>query len=406
MILADGVWLSVSLSLVASLIANSIWWKNLSTSLEKAPQLQTIEQIPASLPSISVIIPAYNEAANIQGCVQAVLDNQLPDNATLQIIVADDESTDETHELAQAIAQKHAQVQVIRVPPRPQTETWRGKNWACAQAVQQATGEYWLFIDADVRLEPRAIATALTEAQQQQSDLLSLAPEIVCGCLAEWLVQPLIMSMIAIGFEFDGVNNPDDRETAFAAGPFMLFRQSAYQKIGGHEAIAADPVEDVALAKAIKQTGLKLRYILALGIIKVRMYQNLAALWEGWTKNFYLGANRNVGTIFYSSFAVFLVFVMPWIGLSTTLIGGLMHRSSPIIGLFGLMAGLSVVALIQQYRMRASSARQFNQPLRYWSLTWLGGIILMAIAIASMIKTETGWGWTWRGRPLAAPEQS
>lgn len=398
------LWLSLALLLIAAVIANQVWWSKLSRSLQKAPKIQVIETLPENLPSVSVIIPAYNEAFNIQACIQAVLDNELPQNTSLQIIVADDESTDQTAALAQAVAEQDARIKLIKVPPRPTTEIWRGKNWACAQAVKQAQGDYWLFIDADVRLEPNAISTALQTAQAQQSDLLSLAPEIVCGCLAEWLVQPLMMSMIAIGFEFDGVNNPNDIQTAFAAGPFMLFRRSAYEAIGGHAAVAADPVEDVALAKRIKQTGHKLYYCLAFGIIKVRMYQNFAALWEGWTKNYYLGANRNIGTVLYSAFVLGLIFVTPWIGLISSITIGfnyMTHWDSTAPIHFWLISSLTIMSLILQYAMRHSSAKQFNQPFRYWSLTWLGGSILIAIAIVSILKTETGLGWTWRGRALA-----
>lgn len=404
MISANWLWIVVGVGLVVSIVAIGIWGNSLQNSLQKAPKLKPIAAIPATLPTITVMIPAYNEALNIQPCIQAVLRNQLPSGAQLQLIVADDESTDDTAALAQAIAQTDSRVQVITVPPRPTTEIWRGKNWACAQAVAQATGEYWLFIDADVRLESRAIATALTEAQTQQSDLLSFAPEVVFGCLAEWLVQPPMLSMIAIGNQFDAVNDPDQPDKAFAAGPFMLFRRSGYLAIGGHAAIASDPVEDMALAKRIKQSGLKLRYGLSLGLTKVQMYQNFAALWEGWTKNYYLGANRDVGVVLYSVMAIFLVFVMPWVGLLAVAIGRLngvadMPLMQGGLGLW-IVTLLSLIALILQYQMRAATAQMFDQPLRYWALSWLGGGILMAIAIVSMIKTETGWGWTWRGRSL------
>jgi glycosyltransferase involved in cell wall biosynthesis len=401
--LENLLWLVVAIGLVLAIVAIGIWWQGLRTSLLNAPNLKPIAQVNAPLPSITVIIPAYNEALNIQACVRSVLANELPPNAQLQVIVADDESTDRTAALAQAIADPR--VQVITVPSRPTTEIWRGKNWACAQAVQQATGEYWLFIDADVRLEPRAIATTLTAAVSQQADLLSLAPEVVLGCLSEWLVQPLMLSMIAIGNEFGAVNNPDQPDKAFAAGPFMLFRARGYQAIGGHAAIAADPVEDMALARRIKQNGLKLHYGLSTGITQVRMYQNFAALWEGWTKNYYLGANRDVRVVLYSVLALFLIFVMPWLGLLAVMIGRLNGVAAvPLLaGSGGLWAVtlLSLIALVYQFQMRQSTAQMLNQSLRYWPLTWLGGLILMAIAVVSMIKTETGWGWTWRGRSLA-----
>jgi len=146
----------------------------------------------------------------------------------------------------------------FNVGPRPKGEIWRGKNWACDQATKRATGDYLLFLDADVRLQPQAITQALLNAQKYQTDLLSCAPAIVCGCFAEWLVQPLMMNLIAIGFDFEGVNNSDKPEVALAAGPFMLFLKEAYDKVGGHRAVAENAVEDVALAGLVKSNGLML----------------------------------------------------------------------------------------------------------------------------------------------------
>jgi hypothetical protein len=287
------------------------------------------------------------------------------------------------------------------VPNRPTDKTWRGKNWACAQAAEQATGEYLLFIDADVRLEPKAIAAAISEAITTKSDLLSCAPQIVCGCFAEWLVQPLMMSAIAIGFDFNAVNDPNDK-TAFAAGMFMLFRHDIYKKIGGHTAVADQPVEDVELARLVKGQGLKLRFMLAIALVKVRMYQSFATLWEGWTKNYYMGSQSNLWGTLFSAFVFLLIFLVPWVGL---LISG--YKFSTVTIHTGWEMGIllwALVAIALQFRLRKISAENFQQPLRYWWLGWLGGIIVASIAITSIIKTETGWGWTWRGRSLAIPK--
>ena len=357
-----------------------------------------METAPETLPTVSLIIPAYNENVNITECLDAALASHLPQPNQLQVIVADDESTDDTAALAAAVALSDQRLDVITVPPRPTEIPWRGKNWACANAVEKATGEYLLFIDADVRLEPDAIATAITDCQTQQADLLSCGPGIICGCLAEWLVQPVMMSCIAVGFNFEAVNDPKDTATAFAAGPFMLFRRSAYEHIGGHRAVATETVEDVELAKRIKQSGLKLRYLLSTELIQVRMYRSFAALWEGWTKNYYEGGGRNLGGTLYSAFALSLIFVMPWLGLAVGL-WGVAHSSSG----WWLVSGLGIISVGLQVYMRWAAQRIFNQPFRYWRLGWLSGGIVVAIALTSIIKTETGWGWTWRGRSLSTP---
>ncbi len=376
--------------------------QSFKASINAAPRLMPLAPSPPHLPTIAVVIPAYNEAINLQDCVESVLKSELPNPQHLQVWIADDESTDGTRAIAHTLAAQDPRVHLVAVPPRPTTEVWRGKNWACAQAVEQAKGEYLLFIDADVRLEPGAIAAAITEAQASQADLISCLPEIVCGCLAEWLVQPIIVRMLTAGFSFAAVNDPVQTGTAFAAGPFMLFRRAAYDQIGGHRAIADDLVEDVALARQIKAFGLKMRLMLGLGLVKVRMYQNLATLWEGWTKNLHMGANRKVSaTLMISVIAVF-VLVVPWLGI---LLSGfaLLSLGLPDGALFLLPFAFALALLLWESILWRREAILIELPMRYWSLSWLGGLLVAAIAIASIIKTETGWGWTWRGRSLALP---
>ncbi len=410
---------SIILVLISSITAIAIFTRRFQNSIQAAPRLYVPKIFPTASPFISVIIPAYNEEINIRNCVEAVWRSELPDPQQLEILIADDESSDRTRIIASELAVSDQRVKVINVPPRPTTEIWVGKNWACSQAVKQASGEYLLFIDADVRLEPQAISAALAEAQNYQTGLLSCAPEIVCGCFSEWLVQPLIMTLLTVGFNFEQVNDPNDLSTAFAAGPFMLFSRSAYEHIGGHAAVASEIVEDVELGKLIKNHHLNLRYILGLGLIKVRMYQSFAALWEGWTKNWYMGSGRNLGMVLYSNFVVILVFVVPWLGLASYLFGQLSAILSSeseelthqliSFGRFGitktglelLTLGLSLIAIALQYRLRLITAKNFAQPLRYWWLGWLSGLLVVAIAMTSIIKTKTGWQWTWRGRSLS-----
>ncbi|MEL7225001.1 MAG: glycosyltransferase family 2 protein, partial [Cyanobacteria bacterium J06576_12] len=296
-------WLDLAIILMVSLVAMSDFYRRFQSSIRGAPRLAELESLPNKLPTVSVIIPAYNEAVNIEACMQAVLDNQLPETAQLQLIVADDESKDETRSLAEAVASEDARATVMSVPPRPTDITWRGKNWACNCAVEAATGEYLLFIDADVRLAEDAIARALAEAETHNSGLLSCAPAIVCGCFSEWIVQPIMANLIAIGFDFQGVNDMDKPDIALAAGPFMLFNREAYDKIGGHAAVATNPVEDLALAALIKQGGLSLRYVLGLKASTVRMYRSFGDLWEGWTKNYHLGSGRNIALTLVSALA-------------------------------------------------------------------------------------------------------
>ena len=393
--LSQNPWAIGTVIAFVSLVANAEFYRRFQASIRSAPRLDAIEDSLDALPTITVVIPAYNEAVNITDCLSAILENNLPDDA-MQVIVADDESTDETLALAEMVAEKDKRVTVFTVLPRPTDQAWRGKNWACYQAAQRATGEYLLFVDTDVRLEPWAIARTLTNAQTYKTDLLSCAPKIICGCFSEWLIQPIMATLIAVGFSFEGVNNPQKLDKAAAAGPFMLFRRAAYEQIGTHAAVASETVEDFALAKLIKNSGLTLRYVIGLDVAKVRMYRTFGDLWEGWTKNLHIAAGRNAFLTMGSAGAVSLIFVMPWLGMVVGLLGWLMHQ--PFASWLTLIAGLAVT--IQLYG-RVVSARIVDQPPKYIWLGWLGGGVISAICLASLVKTETGWGWTWRGRSLA-----
>ncbi len=382
-----------------------IYLKRLRQTVKQAPHLLNlgIEAIsPLNLPKISVIIPAFNEANNIEACLISVLaSSHLPPDK-LEVWIVDDQSTDKTLAIVHALQKQlnDSRLKVLAVPPRPQNEKWIGKNWACTNAVKYANGAFFLFLDADVRLKPGAIESALQTAEQLQTDLLTCWPQIVCGCLGEWLVQPLMANLLATGFDFAAVNDAHT-DAAFAAGPFMLFRRTAYEQLGGHQAVASQVVEDVELARRVKAKGLKLWYALGSDLAAVRMYQSFPALWEGWTKNWYLGSRCNLSLTLYSVAIVLVVCTLPWLGLAGVLLKGIIGGWTV---LDMLTLAIALPTLWMQYQLRQTGGILSKIPTRYWWLTGVGGAIVAAIALVSIIKTETGWGWTWRGRPLQRPE--
>lgn len=390
---------------VLALLAIAIYGTKLRRSLDCAPQMHPSDQRLSSLdtkfPTVSVIIPAYNEAENIHDCLTAVLGStQLP-ATKLDIWVVDDQSTDATLSIAQSVQEllDDPRLNVLPGKPRPTEEIWVGKNWACHQGFEQAKGEFLLFIDADVRLKSEAIETAIQKAQQEQSDLFSLAPAITCGCFSEWLVQPLMVNNLAVGQDFQAVNDPKN-DTAFAAGPFMLFRRSAYEQLGGHQAVKSQVVEDVELARRAKAANLRLSYLLGGEFVSVQMYRSWQALWEGWTKNLYLGARRNIRPMLQLALAMLMIYPLPWLCLVA--VG---YKSWVGVGNWWdfIAAGLAVIAIFCHYYLRRLSSKVSQIPLDYWWLGGVGGTIIAAMALVSVFKTETGWGWTWRGRQLNLP---
>lgn len=345
-----------------------------------------------------MIVPAYNEAENIKDCLTAILKSTSLPSETLEVWLVDDQSTDETWAIAQSLQHRlnDPRLNLLAGQPRPIGQPWVGKNWACTQAADRSNGDFLLFIDADTRLQPGAIEAAIQTAEHEQAALLTILLPVICDCFAEWLVQPLMFAVIALSCNFDAVNDPTS-ETAFAAGPFMLFRRTAYEQLGGHRAVADQVVEDVELARLVKAKRLPLKFVSGINVAVVRMYRSWAALWEGWTKNIYLGSRRNLRGMLSFIGMVLLICTVPWIGLFISL--GEMFLSG-FSWMNAIALGLSLILIATQYAGRRIAEPLSQIPTRYWWLTGLGGIVVAAIVIGSIIKTETGWGWTWRGRPL------
>ena len=255
-----------------------------------------------------------------------------------------------------------------------------------------------MFLDADVRVRPATLRRALAQAQAEQADLLSLAPRLSCGCLAEWMVQPIMASLLGLGFPIAAANDPSS-PVAFAAGPFMLFRRGVYEQIGGHRALASEVVEDLALARRIKVGGHRLCYLLGLDAVDLRMYADLPALWEGWTKNWFLGLDSSLIKAFGAAAVVVLMFSVPWLILGAALV--LLLVLPALAGWWLVVALLAVVGVALQLQLRLWTRREFDVPLTHWWLMGLGGLLVGAIGPTSVLRSLTGRGWTWKGRPLA-----
>ena len=387
---------------LAAAIGLSILLLGLQRVFASAPTLWDSNDRDITDTSLSVVIPAFDEEKNIEGCLTHVLMSERP-CSRWNVIVVDDQSSDNTVKIAEkAIVTVAGADQpgatVLQAGPRPKGERWVGKNWGCSQAMEQVNSEWVLFIDADVTLAPDAIRRALHQSINENADLFSLAPRLTCGCLAEWMVQPIMASLLGLGFPILEANDPAST-VAFAAGPFMLFRRDSYNAIGGHRALAGEVVEDLALARRIKEGGFRLRYVLGIDAVDLQMYANLQALWEGWSKNWFLGLDRSISKSIGAGGVVMLMFTLPWLLLPASLTMACLSSQDQILWLSD--AGLGLIAILMQLSVRLWTRARFSVPLRHWWLMGVGGMIIGLIAPTSVWKSLTGRGWTWKGRSLA-----
>lgn len=240
---------------------------------------------------LSVIVPARNEALNIETCVRSLAESDYP---AFEIIVVDDRSEDDTYERAVRLDPGRAdRLEVIRGAPLP--DGWLGKPWACHQGAAEARGDWLLFTDADTTHGPRLARKAVHAAALQQADLFTVVGRQLVETFWEKLVQTQVFLTMLLRFpDFESTAKNDRWRDAVANGQFLLFRRPAYEAIGGHEAVSNEVVEDLALAQHVKRVGLALRIGGAKDDLATRMYRSLSELIDGWTKNLVLGGQQSL----------------------------------------------------------------------------------------------------------------
>ena len=237
-------------------------------------------QIIDKSPSVSAIVPARNEEAVIAACIRSLA--QQPD--ILEVLVIDDQSTDRTAVIVQQSMLENAKIRLLQTQALP--PGWVGKNNAAWRGAREATGEWLLFTDADAVHAPDSAAQALAIAEQQNAVLVSFSPEQVMKTWYEKALIPYIYCRLGSRFSYDDVNNPNNKSAA-ANGQFLMIRGDVYKSLGGHSSVAAEVLEDVALAKRVKNSGHRIWFGSGHGVVRTRMYRSFAAMWQGWKKNLY-----------------------------------------------------------------------------------------------------------------------
>ncbi|MGC9348152.1 MAG: glycosyltransferase [Anaerolineae bacterium] len=266
--------------------------------------------LPTRCPSVSVLIPARNEADIIGSTLRRLLEQDYPN---LEVIVLDDASTDGTTSAALAAAGGDDRLRVIQGAPLP--EGWLGKNWACHQLGQAATGEILIFTDADVIWAPIAVARLVGEMEKRGGDLQTVWPTQITVTWTERLVVPL-MAFVIVGYlPLLAVHHIPWPIFAAAMGQCLAFRRTAYDAVGGHAAVRDSIIEDVTFAKEIKRLGGRLRVADGGNVICCRMYHNWHEVANGFAKNILAGHGDSIPFLLLSWAFHWLLWLLPWIWL-------------------------------------------------------------------------------------------
>jgi glycosyltransferase involved in cell wall biosynthesis len=373
-------------TLLAWLIALIWLWKVIAAArgLPCIPNLLAPEhnQTPNGSPSITVIVPARNEAADIAATLHSLLQQDYPN---LQIIAVNDRSTDRTGEIITALAAPHPKkLQALQVTELP--EEWLGKTHAMALAARQATTDYLLFTDADILFRTDAIRRALAYAVAAQVDHLVTFPTTI---IKRWDEAALLSFFQIFGLWAARpwrIADPKATRDALGIGAFNLLRRAAYLHIGGFESLRMEIVEDIALGRRIKRAGLAQRVAFGRGLVSVHWASGFNGLVNVMTKNIF-SAFR-----FYVSLSLL---GCAWL---------LLFCAAPAAGLLyaptRIPAILALAAVAYAYRLMSR-----HSGLSTWNAVFFpfSALVFVFTFLRSMLITLHQGGVRWRGTfyPLA-----
>ncbi len=342
---------------------------------------------------VSVIIPARNEAHNIERCVTSVLGSGWP---SLEVIVVDDRSEDGTGAIVRALATSDARLRVVSGALVP--NGWFGKQWACAQGAREARGATLLFTDADTAHAPDLIPRSMHAMRTRALDFFSVGGFQELGSFWERVIMPQVLYMLATRFGGAGsVNRARRPRDKIANGQYLCFTRAAYDSLGGHEAVRGKAAEDLALAQLVQARGLRGELAMGPGQLSTRMYTSLAAVVNGWTKNIVTaGVDTLPKGIVSRLLLPLLLLVVPAMNLApvaTLLASAIVSVSATVV----LWARVGTIALAVWWAF--IYARAFRLSPLYALALPLGAVMVMYIVARATVR---GRGVEWKGRRYQA----
>lgn len=323
---------------------------------------------------VSVLIPVRNEERNIRECLRRIQNQTYSD---FEIIIMDDFSDDNTYAIAAELAENDSRINVCRGTELPYG--WIGKNWVCMQLAERASGDYILFIDADVLLENSAIESALYYMSEYSPDLLTVFPVQITKTAGEKLTVPLFNWILLSFLPLKKVYSGYSKYHVAAIGQFMFWKKDSYTASGGHKSVKDKVVEDIELAKYLKARGFRIYPAISKGIVSCRMYRSFNESLAGFTKNYFPASGRN---------ALSFMLIMSLITFSYIL---------PPVMIYFNRAFLITLTVILIQRMAVSAMSRKN--ILYAFLFPLQMTIFFYTGIKSVMHTKSGKA-TWKDRKV------
>jgi cellulose synthase/poly-beta-1,6-N-acetylglucosamine synthase-like glycosyltransferase len=358
------------------------WLVQLIASIRVVRSVPVLEKIPehdlAVWPKVSVIMPARNEEKRMKEALETRLRDDYPN---IEYIIVDDRSTDCTGQIADDVARKDPRVRVLHLQELP--DDWLGKLHAMDRGLKIATGEWLLFSDIDVHVQPGTVRKAIAFAEHHEVDHVPIMPEIYPGGLIIDILSTLFVRFISLGGRLWAVQDPDST-AAVGSGSFNLVHRCALERAGGFRKIRLEQGDDVALGMILKGSGSRQVLMNGRKHVGVRMYESLREAMVAVERPTYTALGN------FSFIRLFVAgWVILWLELSPYL--AFISLGIPLHGyIAGTMVGISIVTSVLINRW-------YGRPI--WSVFFapVGSVIMVAMIWRSGFLGAVRGGVYWRG---------
>jgi chlorobactene glucosyltransferase len=359
-------------------------------SITKSPQLEFIENIENKSPNVSIILPARNEEKYIRYCIKSLLRQNY---SNFELILVNDESTDKTLEIMKEFEKSYSsKIKVVNVTRR--NKNWIGKNWACYQGYLKSNGNLLLFTDADTFHSEETMALAVQNIIHNKLDAITVMPMLLCNDFLTKVTLPLLTTFMHTRFSPLKVNSSKSK-LGYFFGSYFIIRRDTYEKVGSHESVKHEIIEDGALGKKVKEGNFKMKM--------VRGESYVQAIWARNSIELLNAIDRLVIPLFKEkrlkasllSISLFFLLLFPVLIFPLSLISTI---NDPILINFGIsiLSGLILFILLTTSLIQIQKTLFFN---KIYSLGFIiGGTIIVTRFINRLIKSNTKSRINWRDR--------
>jgi glycosyltransferase involved in cell wall biosynthesis len=354
----------------------------LIVSIKRLPVLrQQHAPMPDVWPRLSVVIPACNEAASLESAVATLLRQDYPD---LEIILVDDRSTDETGEIIERLAREDPRIRAVHVETLP--PGWLGKVHALHRGVEQASGDWFLFTDADVHFCAAILRRAIALVLHQRVDHLALIPRTIQKSFWLELAVNTFGLLFFITTRAASVNQPGSK--AFVGiGAFNLVNAERLRRTAGFEWLRLEPGDDVGLGMMIKQSGGTTRLAFAYEDLSLQWYSSVTAMFKGLEKNLFgPGSHYRWWLMLLQVGVIWALVAAPYLSLALGIANGL----APL-----WIAGAAAISM--QLVFTVCFAAERKTKILVLLLFPMGVLLITAMMLRAGYRCVKNGGIDWRG---------